>query len=137
MADLSIKNLGIGLAGSLLAGAISVTAATGVGASAPPGASAGSYVYTESNQLRDGGNAVLAFRGAQRRQPHVRSAASPPAAMAPAQGSGRKGRSRSPTEGMRLLAVNAALQHRLVLPDPLQRDALGSSTRHRRAAPIR
>ncbi len=51
MADLSIKNLGIGLASSLLAGAISVTAATGVGASgaaqAGPG---GSYVYTESNQ---------------------------------------------------------------------------------------
>ena len=34
MADLSIKNLGIGLASSILAGAISVTAATGVGASA-------------------------------------------------------------------------------------------------------
>ena len=39
MADLSIKNLGIGLAGSLLAGAISVTAATGVGASERTGAS--------------------------------------------------------------------------------------------------
>jgi hypothetical protein len=64
MADLSIKNLGIGLASSLLAGAISVTAATGVGAStaaqAGPG---GSYVYTESNQTpADGGNSVLAFR---------------------------------------------------------------------------
>jgi 6-phosphogluconolactonase len=63
MADLSIKNLGIGLASSLLAGAISVTAATGVGASgaaqADPG---GSYVYTESNQTSaDGGNSVLAF----------------------------------------------------------------------------
>ena len=63
MADHSIKNLGIGLASSLLAGAISVTAATGVGASgaaqAGPG---GSYVYTESNQTSvDGGNSVLAF----------------------------------------------------------------------------
>jgi 6-phosphogluconolactonase len=63
MADLSIKNLGIGLASSLLAGAISVTAATGVGASsaaqADPG---GSFVYTESNQTSaDGGNSVLAF----------------------------------------------------------------------------
>src|SRR6202163_1656157 len=36
MADLSFKILGIGLASSLLAGAISVAAATGVGA-APPG----------------------------------------------------------------------------------------------------
>ena len=63
MADHSIKNLGIGLASSLLAGAISVTAATGVGASgaaqAGPG---GSYVYTESNQAAaDGGNSVLAY----------------------------------------------------------------------------
>ena len=63
MADHSIKNLGIGLASSLLAGAISVTAATGAGASgaaqAGPG---GSYVYTESNQTSvDGGNSVLAF----------------------------------------------------------------------------
>jgi 6-phosphogluconolactonase len=63
MADHSIKKLGIGLASSLLAGAISVTAATGVGAStsaqAHPG---GSYVYTESNQASaDGGNWVLAF----------------------------------------------------------------------------
>ncbi len=63
MADLSIKNLSIGLASSLLAGAISVTAATGVGAStaaqADPG---GSFVYTESNQTSaDGGNSVLAF----------------------------------------------------------------------------
>jgi hypothetical protein len=63
MADLSIKNLGIGLASSLLAGAISVTAATGVGAStAAQAGSGGSYVYTESNQTSaEGGNAVLAF----------------------------------------------------------------------------
>jgi 6-phosphogluconolactonase (cycloisomerase 2 family) len=63
MADLSIKHLGIGLASSLLAGAISVTAATGVGAStAPAGAAAGSYVYTESNQTSaGGGNTVLAY----------------------------------------------------------------------------
>jgi 6-phosphogluconolactonase len=63
MADLSIKNLGIGLASSLLAGAISVAAATGVGAStAPPDRAAGSFVYTESNQTSaGGGNAVLAF----------------------------------------------------------------------------
>lgn len=63
MADHSIKNLGIGLASSLLAGAISVTAATGVGASSAAQASpGGSYVYTESNQtLADGGNSVLAF----------------------------------------------------------------------------
>jgi hypothetical protein len=63
MADLSIKNLGVGLASTLLAGAISVTAATGAGAStaghAGPG---GSYVYTESNQTAaGGGNSVLAF----------------------------------------------------------------------------
>ena len=64
MADHSIKNLGIGLASSLLAGAISVTAATGVGASGVTRAgSGGSYVYTESNQTSsDGGNSVLAFR---------------------------------------------------------------------------
>jgi 6-phosphogluconolactonase len=64
MADHSIKNLGIGLASSLLAGAISVTAATGVGASAPAQADpGGSYVYTESNQTpAGGGNSVLAFR---------------------------------------------------------------------------
>ncbi len=62
MADLSIKNLSIGLAGSLLAGAIAVTSATGVGASAGTGASAGWYVYTESNQTSaGGGNAVLAY----------------------------------------------------------------------------
>jgi 6-phosphogluconolactonase len=63
MADLSIKNLGIGLASALLAGAISVTAATGVGAStAARTGPAGSYVYTESNQTSaDGGNSVLAF----------------------------------------------------------------------------
>jgi 6-phosphogluconolactonase len=63
MADLSIKNLGIGLAGSLLAGAIAVTSATGVGAStARVGASAGWYVYTESNQTSTGGgNTVLAY----------------------------------------------------------------------------
>jgi 6-phosphogluconolactonase len=64
MADLSIKNLGIGLASSLLAGAISVAAATGVGAAnARSDSPAGSYVYTESNQTSaGGGNAVLAFR---------------------------------------------------------------------------
>ena len=63
MADVSIKNLGIGLASSLLAGAISLTAATGVGAStAAQAGPAGSYVYTESNQTAaDGGNSVLAF----------------------------------------------------------------------------
>ena len=63
MADLSIKNLGIGLASTLLAGAISVTGATGVGAStAGQGGSGGSYVYTESNQTSaGGGNSVLAF----------------------------------------------------------------------------
>jgi hypothetical protein len=63
MADLPIKNLGIGLASSLLAGALSVTAATGVGASTAAQAGArGSYVYTESNQTSaDGGNSVLAF----------------------------------------------------------------------------
>ena len=64
MADLCIKNLGIGLASSLLAGAISVTAATGVGAStAAQAGHEGSYVYTESNQTSAaGGNSVLAFR---------------------------------------------------------------------------
>ena len=62
MADLSIKNVGIGLASSLLAGAISVSAATGVGASTAAQAGPGSYVYTESNQpSADGGNSVLAF----------------------------------------------------------------------------
>jgi 6-phosphogluconolactonase (cycloisomerase 2 family) len=63
MADHSIKNLGIGLASSLLAGAISVTAATGVGAStAAQAGRGGSYVYTASNQTSaDGGNSVLAF----------------------------------------------------------------------------
>src|ERR1700681_2173446 len=63
MADLSIKNVGIGLASSLLAGAISVAAATGVGAStAGAGSPRSSYVYTESNQTSaGGGNAVLAF----------------------------------------------------------------------------
>jgi len=63
MADHSIKNLGIGLASSLLAGAISVTAATGVGASTAAQAGPGtSYVYTESNQTSaDGGNSVLAY----------------------------------------------------------------------------
>lgn len=61
MADLSIRNLGIGLASSILAGAISVTAAAGVAASARSSAQ-GSYVYTESNQTAaDGGNAVLAY----------------------------------------------------------------------------
>jgi 6-phosphogluconolactonase len=63
MADLSIKNVGIGLASSLLAGAISVAAATGVGASTAGSDGRGaSYVYTESNQTSAGrGNAVLAF----------------------------------------------------------------------------
>src|SRR6202051_4560405 len=63
MADLSFKSLGIGLASSLLAGAISVAAATGVGAStAGADHPAGSYVYTESNQTSaGGGNSVLAF----------------------------------------------------------------------------
>jgi 6-phosphogluconolactonase len=63
MADLSIKNVRIGLASSLLAGTISVAAATGVGAStAGPDSLRSSYVYTESNQTSaGGGNAVLAF----------------------------------------------------------------------------
>jgi 6-phosphogluconolactonase len=61
MAELSVKNIGIGLASSLLAGAISVTAATSVGASAlRSDPSAHAYVYTESDQA--GGNTVLAFR---------------------------------------------------------------------------
>src|SRR5579864_5935735 len=63
MADLSVKNLGIGLASSLLAGAISVTAATSVGASAlRSDSSAHAYVYTETDQT--GANSVLAFRAA-------------------------------------------------------------------------
>jgi 6-phosphogluconolactonase len=63
MADLSIRNVGIGLASSLLAGAISVSAATGVGASAiRADAPSGSYVYTEGNQTSDdGGNSIIAF----------------------------------------------------------------------------
>ena len=62
MANLSIKRLGVGLTGSILAGAISVTAATGVGASSHPSSGANSYVYTESNQTSaGGGNTVLAF----------------------------------------------------------------------------
>jgi 6-phosphogluconolactonase len=62
MAELSIRNLGIGLASSVLAGAVSVTAATGVGASNARPATQASYVYTESNQTSaDGGNAVLAY----------------------------------------------------------------------------
>jgi 6-phosphogluconolactonase len=63
MADHSIKNLGIGLASSLLAGAISVAAATGAGASTGlTGGAAHSYVYTESNQSSAaGGNSVLAY----------------------------------------------------------------------------
>lgn len=61
MADVSIRNLGIGLASSILAGAISVTAAAGVAASSRSSAQ-GAYVYTESNQTSaDGGNAVLAY----------------------------------------------------------------------------
>jgi 6-phosphogluconolactonase len=64
MADVSIKNLGIGLASSLLAGAISVAAATTAGAStARPNTSGGSIVYTENNlAAANGGNAVLAFK---------------------------------------------------------------------------
>jgi 6-phosphogluconolactonase len=63
MADLSVKNIGIGLASSLLAGAISVTAATSVGASAlRSDSSAHTYVYTETDQA--GANSVLAFRAA-------------------------------------------------------------------------
>jgi 6-phosphogluconolactonase (cycloisomerase 2 family) len=62
MADVSIRNLGIGLASSILAGALSVTAAAGVAASSGPASARGSYVYTESNQTSaDGGNAVLAY----------------------------------------------------------------------------
>src|SRR5580700_11144181 len=62
MADVSIRNLGIGLASSILAGAISVTAAAGVAASGPGSTAQGSYVYTESNQTSaNGGNAVLAY----------------------------------------------------------------------------
>ena len=62
MADLSIKNLSIGLAGSLLAGAIAVTPRPGWARVARTGASAGWYVYTESNQTSaGGGNAVLAY----------------------------------------------------------------------------
>ncbi len=64
MADLSIRRLGVGLTSSVLAGALSVAAATGVGASASkPSSTGGVYVYTESNQTSSGGgNAVLAFR---------------------------------------------------------------------------
>jgi 6-phosphogluconolactonase len=62
MADVSIRKLGIGLASTALAGAISLTAATGVGASNERTSAHGSYVYTESNQTSaDGGNAVLAY----------------------------------------------------------------------------
>jgi 6-phosphogluconolactonase len=64
MAELSRTKLGVGLASSLLVGAISVTAATGVSAStAAHAAPVGTYVYTESNQTSaGGGNSVLAFR---------------------------------------------------------------------------
>ncbi len=67
MADVSIKYLGVALASSLLAGAISVGAATGVGASAIRSHSpTSSFVYTESNQASaGGGNSVLAFRVAR------------------------------------------------------------------------
>jgi 6-phosphogluconolactonase len=62
MADLSLRNLGIGLASSLLAGSVSLAASTGVGASNTSASSHASYVYTESNQgSADGGNAVLAY----------------------------------------------------------------------------
>lgn len=62
MADVSIRRSGIGLASSILAGAISVTAAAGVAASSAKPTAHGSYVYTESNQTSaDGGNAVLAY----------------------------------------------------------------------------
>ena len=62
MADVSIRKLGIGLASSILAGAISITAAAGVAASGAGTTAQGSYVYTESNQTSaDGGNAVLAY----------------------------------------------------------------------------
>jgi 6-phosphogluconolactonase len=62
MAHVSIRKLGIGLASSILAGAISVSAAAGVGASNVGSTDAGSYLYTESNQTSaDGGNAVLGY----------------------------------------------------------------------------
>jgi 6-phosphogluconolactonase len=62
MADVSIRKLGIGLASSILAGAISVTAAAGVAASNVRSSDQGTYVYTESNQTSaDGGNFVLGY----------------------------------------------------------------------------
>jgi 6-phosphogluconolactonase len=62
MAEVSIRKLGIGLASSILAGAISVTAAGGVAASNVRASGHGAFVYTESNQTSaDGGNAVLGF----------------------------------------------------------------------------
>lgn len=63
MADLSITKLGIGLASALLAGGVSLAAATDVGATTVArAATGGSYVYTESNQTATGGgNSVLAF----------------------------------------------------------------------------
>ena len=64
MADLSIKNVGIGLASSLLAGTISIAAATGVGAStAGADSPRSSYVYTESNQTSAGGGTPCSRSG--------------------------------------------------------------------------
>jgi 6-phosphogluconolactonase len=62
MADVSIRNLGIGLGSSILAGALSITAAAGVAASSGGASGPSTYVYTESNQTSaDGGNAVLGY----------------------------------------------------------------------------
>ena len=62
MADVSIRKLGIGLGSSILAGALSITAAAGVAASSGGASGPGTYVYTESNQTSaDGGNAVLGY----------------------------------------------------------------------------
>jgi len=73
MADLSIKHLGIGLASSLLAGAISVTAATGVGASTAPTGGLGRLVRLYREQSDVGGRRERRPRllGSEWRQPHT------------------------------------------------------------------
>ena len=123
MADLSIKNLGIGLASSLLAGAIAVTSATGVGASARTGASAGWYVYTESNQTSaGGGNAVLAYWVASG------GTLTPVGSFATGgdgtgAGLGSQGAITRRRRRARASRGERGLEHGLVLPDPRRRTA--------------
>jgi len=122
MADLSIKHLGIGLASSLLGGDIGDGRDRGRRETAPAGAAAGSYVYTESIRRRPAAATVLAYWVASG------GSLTPVGSFATGgdgtgAGLGSQDAISVAGEGRALLVVNAGSNNGLVLPDPRRRTA--------------